>query len=99
MPTLHQKHAPSTRWVALTDTVQRQLRRVKALLALCALAISPLSLLARNLPSQRPTDVTGTITLEGQDDFFLTSNDTVLDNGKRYPIRHMAIWVGGETGG
>ena len=88
-----------TRWVALTDTVQRQLRRVKALLALCALAISPLSLLARNLPSQRPTDVTGTITLEGQDDFFLTSNDTVLDNGKRYPIRHMAIWVGGETGG
>ena len=74
-------------------------RKLKALLALCTLAISPLSLLARDLPSQRPTDVTGTITLEGQDNFFLTSNDTVLDNGKRYPIRHMAIWVSGETVG
>lgn len=55
-------------------------------------------ILARDLPSQRPTDVTGTIILEGRDDFFLTSNDTVLDDGKRYPIRQMAIWVGGDTG-
>jgi hypothetical protein len=57
-----------------------------SLLALATLAISPVFVQARDLPRQRPTDVTGTITLKGQDNFFLTSNDTVLDDGKRYPI-------------
>ena len=62
---------------------------------LLAFLLQGASILARDLPFNRPTDVTGTISLEGRDDFFLTSKDTVAGD----PIRHMAIWVGEDTGG
>jgi hypothetical protein len=78
--------------------LRRLLRKVTNLLALATLAISPLSVLAHDLQFNVPTDVTGTISLKGQD-FFLTSNDTVLAQGKRYPIRHMTIWVATDPGG
>jgi hypothetical protein len=47
---------------------------------------------AKDLPPNRPIVVTGTITLEGKDNLFLTSSDTVNQDGTRYPIKHMAMW-------
>ena len=82
-------------WLGSSDGAGYDAGYMKTVFAmLLTFLLQGASILARDLPFNRPTDVTGTISLEGRDDFFLTSDDTVAGD----PIRHMAIWVGGDTG-
>jgi hypothetical protein len=82
-------------WLDSSDRAGYDADNMKTVFAISlAFLLQGASILARDLPFNHPTDVTGTISLEGRDDFFLTSKDTV----KGDPIRHMAIWVGGDTG-
>ena len=65
------------------------IRRLVLLLSLCSLTAAAN---AKDLPRQRPTEVTGTVSLEGKDDHPCIAQSTNSANFNGTPIRVGVIW-------
>ena len=62
------------------------------MLFLLSLLLWPLIAEAREIPTEQTTDVTGLITRQGTDLVLSNSDDVIVYNGKRYPVKGVWVW-------
>lgn len=57
-----------------------------------ALLLLPSMAEAREIPTEETTDVTGVITRQGTNLVLSNSDDLIIYNGKRYPVKGVWVW-------
>jgi len=57
-----------------------------------ALLLLPLIAEAREIPTEQTTDVTGLITRQGTNLVLSNSDDLIVYNGRKYPVKGVWVW-------